>query len=277
MDCYISYLKGHSKDVTCLSSFNNLLASSSEDGTVRIWDQTSQKSIRRLTDPQFFPSNPVENVSLHNFSVYLTSSNSLYEFDIRNPSKIILPESHSTLSFPEDISSIDQTDSKALICLDNGDFIVLDKPSKETTSSFTPHNNVRTIQVCAGMFFMQDLIVSAGFDCKVMLSQTDGEVVSGVNLEDIFANRGFNPPHVYGLSVKENLVAFALGNGNLCVFEHRDRLVGTRNFKAHEERVMCVNFCRFGDLIVSASNSDLAFWRENEVKRVGLGCKVIER
>lgn len=145
MDCYISYLKGHSKDVTCLSSSGNLLASSSEDGTVRIWDQTSQKSVRRLTDPLFFPSHPVENVSIHNFSVYLTSKNSLYEFDIRNPSKIIHSESESTLSFPDDISSIDQTDSKVLICLDNGEFIVLDKNSKEPSANFTPHNNVSLI------------------------------------------------------------------------------------------------------------------------------------
>ena len=121
---------------------------------------------------------------------------------------------------------------------------------------------------------MQDLVVSAGFDCKIMLCKDSGEVVSGVNLEDIFVNGGFNPPHVYGLSVKDSLEAFALGNGNLCVFEQRDRLVGIKNFKAHEERVMCVNFCRFGDLIASACNSDLAVWRDEEVKRVALACKV---
>lgn len=144
MDCYISYMKGHTKDVTCLSTSGLLLASSSEDGTVRIWDQTSQKSIRRLTDPSFFPSNPVDNVSIHNNSVYLTSQNTLYEFDIRNPSKIILTESQSSISFPEDISSIDQTDTKVLVCLDSGEFVVFDKSSNETVSKFVPHNNVKS-------------------------------------------------------------------------------------------------------------------------------------
>lgn len=109
-----------------------------------------------------------------------------------------------------------------------------------------------------------------------MMYKDCGEAVSGVNLEDIFVNQGFNPPHVYGLSVRGSSVAFALGNGNLCVFEYRDRLVGVRNFNAHDQRVMCVNLCKFGDVIVSACNSDLAFWRGEDVKRVALLCKVIQ-
>ena len=93
MDCYLSYLKGHQNDVNSLSTSGKLLASGSVDGTIRIWDTTTDKSIRRLTDQEFFPLKSIENVFLDDYNLYASTDTSLYYFDIRNPSKIIIQES----------------------------------------------------------------------------------------------------------------------------------------------------------------------------------------
>ena len=102
MDCYLSYLKGHNGDVNSLSICDTYLASGSSDGTIRIWDTSTEKSVRRLTDPGFFPSSPIENVCLYDYTLSASSGSSLYFFDIRNPSRIIIQESLGSLGFPDD-------------------------------------------------------------------------------------------------------------------------------------------------------------------------------
>jgi len=142
MDCYLSLMKGHQSDVNCLSSCNNLLASGSEDSTIRIWDITSQKSVRRLTDPSFYPSHPIENISLHETSIFASTSSSIYEFDIRNPSAILLSSSLSQLQLPFDLSSLNQSTNHILVSTDDGEILLLDKSSKETKFKSAPHTNV---------------------------------------------------------------------------------------------------------------------------------------
>jgi len=107
-----------------------------------------------------------------------------------------------------------------------------------------------------------------------MLIDLNGETVSGISLEDIFPSQGFNPPHVYDLDCKDNSAAFALGSGNVCVFEYRDKLVGTRSIKAHEQRVVCVALAKFDDLGISADCAELSFWKDEVVKKVLLENKV---
>ena len=275
MDCYLSLMKGHQSDVNCLSSFSNLLASGSEDSTIRIWDITSQKSIRRLTDPSFSPSQAIENVSILETSVFASTSSSIYEFDIRNPSKILLTSSLSQLQLPFELSSLSQSHDHLLVSTDDGEILLLDKTSKETKFKSAPHTNVSLMQLCSSAFFLDSFIVSGGFDCRIMLLDLSGATVSGISLEDIFPSQGFNPPHVYDLDCKGNQVAFALGSGNVCVFEYRDRLVGTKSVKAHEQRVVCVALAKFDDLGISADCAELSFWRDDVVKKVLLENKVL--
>jgi WD40 repeat protein len=142
MECYLSYLKGHTGDVNSLSASNMLLASGSEDGTIRIWDTSTDKSIRRLTDPSFFPQSPIENVSLKDFSLLASSNETLYSFDIRNPSQILITQSIAHLKLPDTISQINQTGNTSYVSLDNGCISKVDLSVPQIASSFVCHENV---------------------------------------------------------------------------------------------------------------------------------------
>ena len=52
----LEQLKGHTADVNCISAQPPLLASASDDGSVRVWDLRINKSVKRVTAPQFFPN-----------------------------------------------------------------------------------------------------------------------------------------------------------------------------------------------------------------------------
>lgn len=145
MDCYLSYLKGHTSDVNSISISDTYLASGSSDGTIRIWDTNNEKSIRRLTDPSFFPSGSIENVCLSNYDLIASSSSSLYFFDIRNPSRIIIQESLSTLELPDEVSQISLKSDRLILSLDNGCISLMDFQSKQPISYLSSHGNVSII------------------------------------------------------------------------------------------------------------------------------------
>ena len=142
MDCYVSYLNGHTEDVTSLSLSGKLLASGSEDGTIRIWDTTSHKSVRRLTDPHFYPEKQVENVNLDEYFLSASYENNLYVFDIRNPSKILIHESLWKLSISDTISQINKKASIIGCSLDSGCITLIDTTTKQAFLTIEPHNNV---------------------------------------------------------------------------------------------------------------------------------------
>lgn len=94
---------------------------------------------------------------------------------------------------------------------------------------------------------------------------------------DFFDNTSFNPPHVYTISTKGNEAAVGLGNGNICIFECEDKVVGKNRWEAHEDRLMCCAWAKFNDMLITASFNDLALWNYSLVKRVSLENKVIFR
>jgi hypothetical protein len=119
-------------------------------------------------------------------------------------------------------------------------------------------------------------LISAGFDCKVILHDIHGSVVSELSLTEVFGGGGINPPHVYCMSRKgeEPEVAVGVGNGWVCVFGARGKLVGIKNWEAHNERVMCCSYCGYNGMLATACNRDFAVWADGLVKRIALDEKV---
>ena len=145
MDCYLSYLKGHQNDVNSLSTSGKLLASGSVDGTIRIWDTTTDKSIRRLTDQEFFPLKSIENVFLDDYNLYASTDTSLYYFDIRNPSKIIIQESLWKMNFPEEINQICGNQDILCLPLDSGWISLINYRTQEQILLYECHDNVSNL------------------------------------------------------------------------------------------------------------------------------------
>lgn len=144
MECYLTYFKGHNADVNSLSTSGNIMASGSADGTIRIWDLNTHKSIRRVTDDYFFPSKSVENVSLSGFSLLSSTESRLFLFDIRNPSKILVTQSLSSHPFSDEISQISQNNNNTgCLSLDNGEIVIFNTNTLEIHSIYRCHNNVK--------------------------------------------------------------------------------------------------------------------------------------
>lgn len=120
----------------------------------------------------------------------------------------------------------------------------------------------------------ENLLVSGGFDCKLTLTDLIGNVISDLSMNDVFGNTGVNPPHIYCICKNEDEIAVGLGNGSICIFEVEGKLIGKKNWEAHNERVMCCSYSKGNNMLATACNSDLALWRESLVKRIKLENKV---
>ena len=83
---YRSRLKGHADTVNSLSIHNNILASGSDDTTIRLWDLRTHTGIRMGRLGQ-----PVQNVRLCGEKILCTAEATLAVFDLRVPD-IILEE-----------------------------------------------------------------------------------------------------------------------------------------------------------------------------------------
>ncbi|OMJ90508.1 hypothetical protein SteCoe_7095 [Stentor coeruleus] len=214
MECYLTYLKGHNADVNSLSTSGNIMASGSDDGTVRIWDLNTHKSVRRVTDEFFFPSKSVENVSLSGFSLFTSTESRLFLFDIRNPSKILVTQSISTHTFSDEISQISQINNIGCLSLDNGEIVIFNTNTLEIQSIYQCHNNICS----SAQIISENYIISGGFDCRLKVTHFDGTEFSDLDFYDFFDNKSFNPPHIYTIASKGNEAAVGLGNGNICLF-----------------------------------------------------------
>lgn len=276
MNSYLKYLKGHSEEVNSLSYSENLLASGSSDGTVRIWDTQTERSIRRLTDPSFFPSGSIENVFMQSTTVLASTSQDLFTFDIRNPSKILIQESLYNFHIPEDINQIYLKNDLVLLPLDDGKLVLLSLSTNDIFSSFEAHENVTSTQICStSLITHSSLIVSGGFDCHLKLWDLRGSLADDLDLFKVFGSSNINPPHIYQISQNGSDICVGLGNGHLCLFNVKNQIEPLQSWEAHNERIVCCGWSLFSNQIFTASSSDLALWDNGLKHRISLEAKVI--
>eukprot|EP01102_Stenamoeba_stenopodia_P011890 TRINITY_DN3688_c0_g1_i1.p1 TRINITY_DN3688_c0_g1~~TRINITY_DN3688_c0_g1_i1.p1 ORF type:complete len:275 (-),score=70.24 TRINITY_DN3688_c0_g1_i1:562-1341(-) len=122
---------GHKDSVLCMDvhSSHNLLCSGSEDGTARIWDLNTSRSVRLL---QSFDKTPINSVAFGPTSdlVYFSAGRKIGCYDLRRP-EVILTEKTITKQFQFNKDEINQIvinnkETYLAACDDEGETKVID-------------------------------------------------------------------------------------------------------------------------------------------------------
>eukprot|EP01038_Epipyxis_sp_PR26KG_P008651 gene8651-11694_t len=244
---------GHKDVVNCLDYFDSndlavdihsgaILASGSEDKTLRLWDIRSLKSIKCFHSCF---NTGIESVKFgyNNFLLYAASGNTIFSFDIRFEG-ILCKEPISTMSGFDDINSITIHPKNGHMAVgdDSGSVVILPMLSNgkfcENNSSFRHKRLSRVhssiINIVQYKYSNPKFLVSGGFDCK--LCNWDTSTCRSKNITDFTGmnqnipsssemndspNQVFNPPFVHALNYlyNDNLLACALGDGSLAVLD----------------------------------------------------------
>lgn len=224
-------LKGHKECLNCIdatTSSRNLIASGSDDKSVRLWDIRTNKAIKCIV--QCFESS-VEAVK---FSIsddnilYAASSNSLFSFDLRKDGIILKsPVSVTTDSAIDEINTIAVNLGGNFIAVgdDSGVATILETNNLKAYKPKRLNGHSSLVNAIAFNPANSSSFVSGGFDC--LLSTWDlnhpNSPKSTVNLANLgIANnesklKTINPPFVQNLSYicKAQAIVIALGDGSV--------------------------------------------------------------
>jgi WD40 repeat protein len=226
-------LKGHKECINCIdstTSSRNLIASGSDDKSVRLWDIRTNKAIKCVV--QCFESS-VEAVkfSVSNDNIlFAASSNSLFNFDLRKDGIIIKsPVSVTTDAATDEINTIAVSMS--------GDFVAVGDDSGVATiletnnlKSYKPkrlngHNSL--VNAIAFSPVNPNGFVTGGFDCLLSTWDLDNpnSPKSSVNMAKLTlctesTTKSINPPFVQNLSYifQGQAIVVALGDGSVKFF-----------------------------------------------------------
>jgi len=231
-------LKGHNRPITCFASTKNdnekrILASGSEDRTVRLWDCNEQKSVKCFH--KCFPGD-IESIQFHPlkpYLLYVASGNRMFSFDIRNDA-ILQSTAFSMAEGFDDINCINiNHNGTQLAIADDSSLVYLMRLNED--GSFQPMGKqTRALQrvhenmvgtVSFANINKKNQIYTGGYDyiccnwdvdrCRPIKSVTIQTLAENETHDS--ANSVFNPPFINHLQVLEDkqLIALALGDGSV--------------------------------------------------------------
>ncbi|KAJ3086203.1 WD repeat-containing protein 53 [Quaeritorhiza haematococci] len=249
-------LSGHSAPVTSLAvpppsssspagrqGDSLVLASGSEDGSIRIWDVEKQRLLRGMKG--FMDggkaSDEVKEVSCVRFTtdpgnnvVYASGGNQLYAFDLRCEG-LVLTHKHVDSAFPQaydEINQIDIHEKATFLALsdDSGRVSVLDMRNASRTVFKKFRSRHANLATCARFRPKRPWEVwSGGMDNRVYqwdfskgcpLQEFETKFIPNVGPQ-MQASQSINPPYAYSLDFTEDgqLAAVGLGDGSIMVME----------------------------------------------------------
>ncbi|KAM9973680.1 hypothetical protein ACTFIW_010797 [Dictyostelium discoideum] len=240
-----SKLIGHKDTVLCISSHNKkeIIASGSDDCTVRIWDLNTNKSIQSIVDG--FQGNPVNNVCFdQDFTLYCSYDNIIVSFDLRQPN-VILKEFNTQYKFnTEEINqlSFDSKYQYLAACDDSGQTKIIDVTKNKLVESLNKkHTNIAT--GCVFRPNSKNELITSSMDfsiihwdflkAKVLHRDTfkEGSLPQNISKsqqqqqqqqqETTEPNRMLNPPFVTSVDCSNNskYVAISMGDGTIVINE----------------------------------------------------------
>jgi WD40 repeat protein len=249
-------LRASTKPLICLkvNASNQLLASSAEDGALKIWDLTRLK-VKHAFLPQCFAQAPVTCIQWHGTSLLTSAGRSIYQLDALPATSLFIKEaSCSWLDIAEDeINSFHHFADLNLIVFgdDSGNISLLDM---KTGKCQAVGQGLRHAQICTALAALPVMdnqddstlsLVSGGLDCLIKqwtlsVSKSDKDsttkdvtepqmpslqLVASINTaenQDPNATQLFNPPYVQAIAAHSKAAIFAagLGDGSLLVAQH---------------------------------------------------------
>ena len=257
-------LKGHIGTVNdvALSMDSSLIASSADDGTVRLWDERSCRAVKCYRE--IFESFPPEYLQFAAgdasvADIFVTAGNFVYILDSRKDG-VIHREPKQRISLPcGDLCSLAACqESSFLVGDDDGTIIFHDinKPDNDFHLSGSHSNLVGSL---ASWYTPtgQHRLVSGGFDALLVNWDVSGaRPLNVLNFTD-YCTGSTNPPFVHSMSVTSldepnDYVICALGNGELKVV-HSDNLTVQGTVEVSGGMLSaCQSFNRY---VIAAANS----------------------
>ncbi|CCG81230.1 F-box/WD repeat-containing protein pof1 [Taphrina deformans PYCC 5710] len=216
-----STLKGSSKPIVAISRFRQLLATSSEDGSLKIWNLDTFKVLHGFL-PSCFEGAAVTSILWRNDRTLLVSADtSLYTITIPSTGGPLLSKTASSCSriATDEINAMTQLDKNRVAVADDSGAVIIYNLTKSCTTATFRHGNMVTSLARSG-----DTLVSGSLDCRVLF----WDLKSGrtVHELDVAGHRraagsgmgeGVNPPYVHALAGHRGTVVAGLGDGGVLV------------------------------------------------------------
>jgi WD40 repeat protein len=227
-------LKGHKECLNCVdstTSSRNLIATGSDDKSVRLWDIRTNKAIKCVV--QCFES-PVEAVKFsvsEDHLLYAASSNSLFTFDLRKDGIIMKsPTSVITDAATDEINTIAVNLSGDFVAVgdDSGIATILETNNLKAYKPKRLNGHNSLVNAMAFSPVNPNSFVTGGFDCLLSTWDLDNPngPKSSVNMSKLgnekneSTMKNINPPFVQNLSYifQAMAIVVALGDGSVMYF-----------------------------------------------------------
>ncbi|KYR02684.1 WD40 repeat-containing protein [Tieghemostelium lacteum] len=261
MKLHETKLVGHKDSILCVAthSTKEIIATSSEDSTARIWDTKTNKTIQCI---QPFKDTAITNITFDsdNF-VYCSHNNTISVFDLRQPSIIIRNISHQYTYNKEEINQItfDSRYQYLAACDDSGQIKVIDVEKKKLQETLEKkHSNI-----CSSVAFrhgVKNELLSGAMDCflvrwnfikgRPIFAETFNPLAKpkkpqpGQPLEQ---KQILNPPFVNSIDVSSDgkYVSVAIGNGELTCLDISTFQPYVKIETAHLSNISLVHYPKF--------------------------------
>jgi WD40 repeat protein len=271
-------LRGHKDSV--ISLFNtpgtDVVLSSSDDHTVRLWDTRLKYSAQRL-----FKVNSESDIGFVRATeniLTVSCGGSTLGFDLRKVGTIIAGKEDTIYSTPdgEDINDFCISNGSLFLPSDSGHIRQVSLDSFCERTSLQAHGSIAG--VCR-VLPCGDQLISGGYDCRISTSRFSREQIDagkGFDMSSVIpidedseagpSNESINPPFVTCIEISPNQdqVAIGSGDGSVLVFELRkggskidSRRAAWGGSSIHPISVACIAWSMDGSSVWSAGNDSV--------------------
>lgn len=264
-------LRGHKDSVESLChSSDGQLYSSSNDGTVRLWDvRVKNTSVRMFKIPE--GDFDVGSCKEQNSLLCVSRGSVLYGYDLRQTLSVIVPCPHfsySRLDTDDEINDFCFSENSVVVPSDSGSVSIVSTSDFKERFLSVVHDNIGS--VCR---VLPSEIVSGGYDCQLVALRRVNDIFrfdkrfpmgSFVPENDEQPGQTVNPPFVTAIEVDEN-TAVAVGSGDGSVFT-----LEIRKGKTNGRRILWG-----GSFVHASAVSALSVGDDHSVWSVGNDCVLI--